>query len=108
LLLLVVVISGVILLLDPEIEQVTHPSLYDAASGPSQISPGEAFAVVHRELPEFEIAGGSAFENRGAWEVHSPSGEVARVDDTDGRLRAAAAAGDHRRRHLVDPPQARP
>jgi uncharacterized iron-regulated membrane protein len=86
LLLLVVVISGVILLLDPEIEQVTHPSLYDTASGPARISPGEALAVVHKELSEFETAGGSVYENRGAWEVHSPSSEVARVDDTDGRL----------------------
>lgn len=85
-LLLVVVASGVILVLAPEIEQVTHPSLYDTASGPRELSPGQALAVVHRELPEFETAGASIYDQRGAWEVHSPSGEVARVDDTDGKL----------------------
>jgi uncharacterized iron-regulated membrane protein len=86
LLLLVVVISGVVLVLDPEIEQVTHPSLYDTASGPTRVAPGQALAVVHRELPEFDTTGASIYDNRGAWEVHSPSGDVARVDDTDGKL----------------------
>jgi uncharacterized iron-regulated membrane protein len=85
-LLLVVVLSGTILLLAPEIEQVTHPSLYDTDPGPAKLSPGQALAVVHRELPEFVTAGASTYENRGAWEVHSPEGEVARVDDTDGKL----------------------
>jgi uncharacterized iron-regulated membrane protein len=86
-LLLVVVVSGVVLLLDPEIEQVTHPSLYDTDPGPAKLTPGQALAVVHRELQEFDTAGGSVYDNRGAWEVHSAAtGEVARVDDTDGRL----------------------
>jgi uncharacterized iron-regulated membrane protein len=86
-LLLVVVISGVVLVLNPEIEQVTHPSLYDTDPGPARLTPGQALAVVHRELPEFDTAGGSIYDNRGAWEVHSPAtGEVARVDDTDGAL----------------------
>jgi uncharacterized iron-regulated membrane protein len=86
LLLLVVVLSGVVLVLDPEIEQVTHPSLYDTDPGPARLAPGQALAVVHRELPGLQTAGASVYDNRGAWEVHSPSGEVARVDDTDGRL----------------------
>jgi uncharacterized iron-regulated membrane protein len=87
LLLLVVVISGVVLVLNPEIEQVTHPSLYDTDPGPAKLAPGQALAVVHKELPEFDTAGGSIYDNRGAWEVHSPAtGEVARVDDTDGKL----------------------
>src|SRR6185312_9433998 len=78
LLLLVVVISGVALVLDPEIEQVTHPSLYDTNPGPAKLAPGQALAVVHKELPEFDTAGTVIYENRGAWEVHSPaSGEVA-------------------------------
>jgi uncharacterized iron-regulated membrane protein len=86
-LLLVVVISGVILVLDPEIEQVTHPSLYDTDPGPARLAPGQALAVVHKELPEFDTTGASIYDNRGAWEVHSPAnGDVARVDDTDGRL----------------------
>jgi uncharacterized iron-regulated membrane protein len=87
LLLLVVVISGVVLVLDPEIDQVTHPSLYDTAPGPARLAPGQALAVVHKELPEFDTAGTAIYDNRGAWEVHSPAtGEVARVDDTDGKL----------------------
>ncbi|HXF30230.1 MAG TPA: PepSY-associated TM helix domain-containing protein [Solirubrobacterales bacterium] len=87
LLLLVVVISGVVLVLDPEIEQVTHPSLYDTAPGPTKLAPGDALAVVHEELPEFDTTGTFVYDNRGAWEVHSPAtGEIARVDDTDGRL----------------------
>lgn len=86
LLLLVVVLSGVALVLSPEIDQVTHPSLYDTAAGPTKLAPGEALAVVHKELPEFDTTGASIYDNRGAWEVHSPNGDVARVDDTDGRL----------------------
>lgn len=87
LLLLVVVISGVALVLDPEIEQVTHPSLYDTDPGPARLAPGQALAVVHKELPEFDTAGTFIYDNRGAWEVHSPAtGETARVDDTDGKL----------------------
>jgi len=86
LLLLVVVISGVVLLLDPEIDQLTHPSLYDTDPGPARLAPGQALAVVHKELPEFDTRGGFIQENRGAWEVHSLAGEVARVDDTDGKL----------------------
>ena len=71
LLLLVVVLTGVALVLKPEIEQVTHPSLYDTASGPAKVTPGEALAVVHKELTGFGTVGASAYENRGAWEVHS-------------------------------------
>jgi uncharacterized iron-regulated membrane protein len=87
LLLLVVVISGVVLVLNPEIEQVTHPSLYDTDPGPTKLAPGQALAVVHKELPEFDTTGTFIYDNRGAWEVHSPAtGDVARVDDTDGKL----------------------
>ncbi|HTT94873.1 MAG TPA: PepSY-associated TM helix domain-containing protein [Solirubrobacterales bacterium] len=86
LLLLVVVISGVVLVLDPEIEQVTHPSLYDTAAGPTELAPGEALTIVHQKLPEFDTTGTFIYDNRGAWEVHSPDGDVARVDDTDGKL----------------------
>ncbi|MBS1677353.1 MAG: PepSY domain-containing protein [Actinobacteria bacterium] len=85
--LLVVVISGVVLVPAPEIEQVTHPSLYETAAGPTRLAPGQALAVVRRELPEFDTTGTFVYDNRGAWEVHSPAtGEVARVDDTSGEL----------------------
>jgi uncharacterized iron-regulated membrane protein len=84
-LLLVVVLSGVVLVLEPEIEQVTHPSLYDTAPGPREITPGQALQIVHRELPEFATAGAYLYDQRGAWEVHSGA-ETVRVDDTDGKL----------------------
>ncbi len=86
LLLLVVVVSGVALVLQPEIEQVTHPGLYDTDPAPARIGPGRALQVVQRELPDFETSGGFVQEQRGAWEVHAPTGAAARVDDTDGRL----------------------
>jgi uncharacterized iron-regulated membrane protein len=86
LVLLAVVVSGVLLVFQPEIEQVTHPSLYDTASGPAKLSPGQALAVVKRDLPELEWTGAEIYDQRGAWEVHSPSDPVARVDNTDGRL----------------------
>jgi uncharacterized iron-regulated membrane protein len=86
LVLLAVVVSGVLLVFGPEIEQVTHPSLYDTASGPAKLSPAQALAVARRDLPKLEWTGAEIYDQRGAWEVHSASGQVARVDDTDGRL----------------------
>jgi uncharacterized iron-regulated membrane protein len=86
LLLLVVVISGVVLVLQPEIEQVTHPSLYDTDPAPARVPPGEAFQVVHQEMPDVDLTGAFVQEQRGAWEVHPLDGETIRVDDTDGRL----------------------
>jgi uncharacterized iron-regulated membrane protein len=86
LLLLVVVLSGVVLVLGPEIEQVTHPSLYGTSSSGKQIPPGEALAVVHREMPEFDTAGAFVYDNRGAWEVHDASGHTVRVDEHSGQI----------------------
>ncbi len=86
LLLLVIVISGVVLLFEPEIEQVTRPSLYDTDPGPARIAPGQALATVHREMPSFDTAEATVWRNRGAWEVHGSDGETVRVDDSDGRL----------------------
>lgn len=86
LLLLVIVITGVLLMLKPEIEQVTNPSLYGTAEGPSQVLPGEALATVHRELPDYNVVGATMVENRGAWEVLDEEGKVARVDDTTGEF----------------------
>jgi uncharacterized iron-regulated membrane protein len=86
LVLLAVVVSGVLLVFQPEIEQVTHPALYETASGPAKLSPGQALAVVERALPKLGWTGAEIYDQRGAWEVHSASGRVARVDDTDGRL----------------------
>jgi uncharacterized iron-regulated membrane protein len=86
LLLLVVVFSGAVILFAPEIEQVTHPSLYESANGPVRVTPGEALATVRRELPGFQLTGAEVVENRGAWEVHDEDAHVARVDSTSGEL----------------------
>jgi len=85
LLLLAIVLSGVALLLAPEIEQVTHPGLYDSAGGPVRVLPGEALATVHREAPDLDLTGATVVRNRGAWEVMA-AGEIARVGETDGRF----------------------
>jgi uncharacterized iron-regulated membrane protein len=86
LLLLAVVISGTVLLLEPEIEQVTHPQLYDSAGGGREIGPREALAIVRRELPDFNVTAASVVDNRGAWEVVDEAEHVARVDYTSGEL----------------------
>jgi uncharacterized iron-regulated membrane protein len=85
LVLLVVVISGVVLVLSPEIEQVTHPSLYDTSSSGRQIAPGKALAAVHKEMPELDLTGAFVYDNRGAWEVHSGA-ETVRVDEHTGKV----------------------
>jgi uncharacterized iron-regulated membrane protein len=91
--LLLVTISGTVLLLEPEIEQLTHPSLYDSAAGPRQVGPREALATVRKELPDFNLAGASVVDNRGAWEVVDEEEHVARVDDTSGELLGTITRG---------------
>ena len=85
LLLLGIVLSGAALLLAPEIEQLTHPSLYDSSGGVARVSPGEALASVHRELPDLDLTGATVVRQRGAWEVLA-EGKVTRVDPHDGHV----------------------
>jgi uncharacterized iron-regulated membrane protein len=85
LVLLVVVLSGVALVLAPEIEQVTHPGLYDSSSTGKQIAPGRALAVVHEGMPDLDLTGAYVYDNRGAWEVHSGT-ETVRVDEHTGAV----------------------
>lgn len=85
LLLLAIVISGVVLLLEPEIEGVVHPSLFDTAPGPTKVTPGQALQTAHRRLPDLELSGATVWNNRGAWDILA-AGKVTRVDDTSGRL----------------------
>lgn len=93
LILLAVVVSGTVLLLEPEIEQVTHPSLYDTDSGPREVGAREALAAVERELPAFNVTAASVISNRGAWEVMDEEEHVARVDDTTGELLGTVTRG---------------
>lgn len=91
--LLLVAISGTVLLLEPEIEQVTHPSLYDTAAGPRRVGPREALATVRKELPDFNVTAASVIDNRGAWEVMDEEEHVARVDNTSGELLGTITRG---------------
>ncbi len=86
LLLLVIVLSGVVLLLAPEIEQVTRPELYENDPGPARVRPEEALATVRADAPALDLTGATAVRNRGAWEVWTSAGKIARVDDASGRL----------------------
>ena len=64
--LLVVVVSGAIVLFDPEIHQLTEPQLYEATEG-EPVPPSTALATVNRELPEFEA--NTVVRNRGIYDV---------------------------------------
>jgi uncharacterized iron-regulated membrane protein len=86
LLLLTIVLSGVVLLLAPEIEQMTQPGLYENDPGPARVLPGQALASVHRQLPGLDLAGATVVRNRGAWEVLTEEDEIVRVDDASGRV----------------------
>jgi uncharacterized iron-regulated membrane protein len=67
LLLLVVVLSGTVLLLAPEIDQVIHPHLYQHTDSAQPVSEQEALAIVNRELPSWR--GALVVHNRGIYEV---------------------------------------
>jgi uncharacterized iron-regulated membrane protein len=55
-LLLVVVISGVVLLYEQEIDRVVHPELHRATASADRLTHAEALAVVRREAPSFKPA----------------------------------------------------
>jgi uncharacterized iron-regulated membrane protein len=65
--LLAVVVSGVVLVFEPEIHKWTNGNLYDATETDDPIPPEEALAVVERELPKFEPH--DIVWNRGVWEI---------------------------------------
>ena len=68
LVLLVVVLSGAALVLDPEIHRWLNPELYRETESATPIGPERALASVERELPEFEAAD-VALEG-GVWKVY--------------------------------------
>ena len=53
LLLLVVVVSGVVLLYEQEIDRVVHPTLHHATKSADPLTHAEALAVVRRDAPSF-------------------------------------------------------
>jgi len=70
--LLIVVLSGTILLFQPEIERVIFPSLYDTTETDQPISRAEALENVREDpdLPHFRD-GGTVVMNHGVYEVYS-------------------------------------
>jgi uncharacterized iron-regulated membrane protein len=70
--LLVVVVSGAMLVLDPEIQKLlVKPDLYRSTPSENPISPGQAIRAAKREVPDFE--GATAVRNRGVYEVYDDS-----------------------------------
>ncbi len=67
LLLLAIVLSGTVLLLAPEIDQVIHPHLYQHTDSTHPVSEQQALAIVNRELPRWR--GALVVHNRGIYEV---------------------------------------
>jgi uncharacterized iron-regulated membrane protein len=83
--LLAIVLSGTILLLAPEIDQILHPSLYHHTDTAQPISERQALAVVNRELPSWD--GTLVVRNRGIYEVwNEDMTRQAHVDPGSGRL----------------------
>ena len=68
--LLIVVLSGTILLYQPEIDKVLHPGLYKSTETDDPVPPLEALRSVRRELPHFNDAGAVVL-NRGSYEIYS-------------------------------------
>jgi uncharacterized iron-regulated membrane protein len=66
-LLLVIVLSGTVLLLAPEIDQVVHPHLYQHTDSAHPVSEQAALAIVNRELPKWDAT--LVVHNRGIYEV---------------------------------------
>ena len=72
LVLLAVVISGTILLYQPELDKLINPGLYDATETDDPITSAAALKAVREdpELPNFR-EGGTVVMNRGVYEVYS-------------------------------------
>ena len=85
-LLLLVVLSGVVLVIDPEIHEWTHPSLYRGTQSAEPITPGEAVAIVRRELPKEQPV--DVVRNRGVYEVFlgEEYAKEAHIDPGTGKL----------------------
>ena len=83
--LLVVVLSGVALVLDPELDGALHPGLYRSTPTETPLSAEQALAVVQRERPGFGPT--DVVWNRGHWEVYGDEHRLqAHVDPGTGRL----------------------
>ncbi len=68
--LLAILLSGVALVFQPELDKLLHPGLYDATETENPISPKQALAEVERQEPDFPV-GDTIVRNRGVYEVYS-------------------------------------
>ena len=84
LLLLVVVLSGVVLLYEQEIDRVVHPDLHRTTESADPISHTEALAVVRRELPSFKAA--DVVDSHGVYLIYDEHEHHAYVDPGSGRF----------------------
>jgi uncharacterized iron-regulated membrane protein len=83
--LLAVVVSGVALLYEQEIDRVVHPRLHQATSSADPLTHAEALAVVRREAPAFEA--GDVVDSHGVYLIYDREGvRQAYVDPGAGRL----------------------
>jgi uncharacterized iron-regulated membrane protein len=83
--LLAVVISGVVLLYEQEIDRVVHPELHHVTKSADPISHSEALAVVRRDAPGFKPS--DVVDSHGVYLVYDTDYEKhAYVDPGSGRL----------------------
>jgi uncharacterized iron-regulated membrane protein len=85
LLLLLVVVSGVILLYEQEIDRVVHPKLHHATESADPLTHSEALAVVRREAPSFKAS--DVVDSHGVYLIYDEEyTSQAYVDPGTGRL----------------------
>jgi uncharacterized iron-regulated membrane protein len=83
--LLVVVISGVVLLYEREIDRVVHPELHRATESADPLTHSEALAALRRQAPSFEAS--DVLDSHGVYLIYDTDFErQAYVDPGSGRL----------------------
>ena len=83
--LLAVVISGVVLLYEQEVDRVVHPKLHRATSSADPVTHAEALAVVRRDAPSFKPA--DVVDRHGVYLIYGQDyTQQAYVDPGSGRL----------------------
>jgi uncharacterized iron-regulated membrane protein len=83
--LLAVVISGVVLLYEQEIDRVVHPGLHHATASARPISHARALAVVRRDAPDFNAT--DIVDSHGVYLIYNDEGtKLAYVDPGRARL----------------------
>ena len=88
--LLIVVISGAVLVLDPEIHRWLNSGMYQSTASAEPVGPQGALAAVERELPEFEAA--DVVREGEIWKVYDHDyATAAHVDPGTGEVLGTAS-----------------